>query len=274
MNAWRSGAMSLGKFIEFAKEVGADGIEILDAFFYEPGVVRDHLPSEEVTQKLLEEAATALQFTGLKVHAIAITNDFNFSDTNRLRIEREKIDFGLSLARQFHAPVVRVFSGNPTSSDDVELVRYRTIDALKDFANPDTLLALENHGSVFAGPSRLKSILEPIDDSQVGLCFDVGNFLLADVDPLYAAWELPAPALIHVKDFQLAADGPYRSNSGKHYKGCRLGEGVVPLKECLDVLLQKVGDQEISIDLELECGDDGIDATRHGVDWVRNYLTS
>lgn len=266
--------MPIGKFIEFAKEVGADGVEFLDAFFYEPGVVRDHLPSEETTQKLLEEAATALQSTGLKVHAIAITNDFNFSDNNRLRIEREKIDFGISLARQFHAPVVRVFSGNPQSSDDVELVRYRAIDALKDFANPDVLLALENHGAVFASPSRLKSILEPIDDSQVGLCFDIGNFLLADIDPLYAAWELAAPALIHVKDFQLSTEGAYRSNAGKHYQGCRLGEGVVPLKETLDVLLQKVGDREISIDLELECGDDGIEATRHGVEWLRSFLSS
>lgn len=264
--------MPIGKFIDFAADAGADGIEILDAFFYEPGVVRDHVPSSEVMQSFVETAKAALVGTGIKVHAIGVTNDFNHDDHGRLRIERNKIELGVTLAKTFSAPVVRVFSGNPTSSDGIELVRYGTIDALKDLADPSVNLALENHGAVFATPSRLNSILEPLNGRNVGLCFDIGNFLLADVDPVWAAGELPVPTLIHVKDFASADEGGYRSNSGKHFVGCRLGEGVVPIRETLEVLLARIGDKPISLDLELECGEDGIGATRHGVAWLRDFL--
>jgi len=266
--------MPIGKFIDFAKDAGADGIEILDAFLYEPGVVRDHLPTEETISNFVTEAMTALDRTGLKVHAVSVTNDFNHEDTARLRIEREKIELGISLAKRFSAGSVRVFSGNPTSSDGVELVRYGTIDVLKDLANQGVVLALENHGAVFATPSRLFSILEPLENRNIGLCFDIGNFVLADVNPVEAAKELPIPKLIHIKDFKSVAKGSYRSNKGDYFDGCRLGEGVVPIRETLDVLLSRLNGAPICLDIELECGEDGVEATRHGVRWLREYLSS
>jgi sugar phosphate isomerase/epimerase len=269
MNAWRAGTMPIGMFIEFAKEVGVDGIEILDAFLYEPGVVRDHLPDQEFVLKFTQQTEEAL---ARKVHALSITNDFNHLNPTRLKLERSKIEFGISLARLFDAPVVRVFSGNPTSTDGIELVRFGTIDALKDLSAPGVTLALENHGAVFATPSRINSILEPIKKRNVGLCFDIGNFLLADVDPVEAALLLPAPSLIHVKDFTFTEQGSYRSNSGKGYDGCRLGDGVVPIKETLKVLLEKLDGKPIAIDLELECGEDGIESTRLGVEWLREAV--
>ena len=266
--------MPIGKFIDFAKEAGADGIEILDAFLYAPGVVRDHLPSQDVLDVFVAEATEALLRTGLAVHAVSVTNDFNFEDSARLKVEREKIQLGIDLAKKFSAPAVRVFSGNPTSSDGVDMVRYRAIDALKDLAGQGVTLALENHGAVFATPGRLLSILEPLEGRNVGLCFDAGNFLLADVDAVSAASDLPVPALIHVKDFKLDESGPYRSSRGKVYGGCRLGEGVVPLQETLNVLLDRLAGQPICLDIELECGDDGIEATRHAVGWLKKLLAA
>jgi sugar phosphate isomerase/epimerase len=266
--------MPIGYFIEFAKDAGADGIEILDAFLYEPGVVRDHLPTDETISSFVIEAKAALDITGLRVHAVSVTNDFNHEDIARLRIERAKIELGISLAKTFSAGSVRVFSGNPTSSDGVELVRYGTIDVLKDLANPVVTLALENHGAVFATPSRLLSVLEPLENRNIGLCFDIGNFVLANVNPVEAAKELPVPALIHVKDFKSVEKGSYRSNKGDYYDGCRLGEGVVPIRETLDVLFSRLDGTPICLDLELECGEDGIEATRHGVKWLRDYLSS
>ena len=264
--------MPIGAFIEFAKGAGADGVEVLDAFFYAPGVVRDHMPPADSMLQLVNEATSALAETGLKVHAISVTNDFNFEDPSRLKLERAKIELGIMLAKQFSASAVRVFSGNPTSTDGIELVRYGTLDALKDLADPLVVLALENHGAVFATPSRLNSIFEPLAGRNIGLCFDIGNFLLADVDPVEAASLLPIPSLIHVKDFKPADEGGYRSNQGKHFVGCRLGEGVVPLRETLGVLLERLDGRPISLDLELECGDDGVEATRHGVSWLKEYL--
>ena len=272
MNAWRRGEMGIGAFIRFAKECGADGIEVLDAFLYEPGVIRDHLPSQGTMAAFLSEAHTALEETGIRVHAIAVSNDFNHDDNARLSVERSKIAWGIDLARELGSSTVRVFSGNPTSSDGAELVRYRTIDALKDLANADVRLALENHGMVFATPSRLDSLLSPLPSDRVGVCFDVGNFLLVDQDPRLAAAQLPPPFLVHVKDFVAADEGGYRSLAGKHYVGCRLGDGVVPIADALKVIIEKNGDRPLCFDLEMECGEDGVEATRAGVAWLRKVL--
>jgi sugar phosphate isomerase/epimerase len=265
--------MPIGKFIEFTKDSGAEGIEILDAFLYEPGVVRDHLPSSDAVERFISEARGQLLKTGIKVHGVCVTNDLNFEDPVRLKIERDKIELGIKLAKALSAPVVRVFSGNPTNSDEIELVRYRAIDALKDLANPQVVLALENHGAVFATPPRLISILDPLKSHNVGLCFDIGNFLLADVDSVEAARTLPIPSLIHIKDFKPDDTGGYRSNHGKTYSGCRLGEGIVPIEPVLKILFGRLEGRPMALDLELECGDDGIEATRHGVAWVKNLLS-
>lgn len=263
--------MPISRFVEFAKEVGADGIEILDAFLYEPGTIRDHLPNHKVIESLVADALTATEKHGIAVHAIAMTNDFQFDETPRLVVERNKIRLGIDLAKRLGAPYVRVFSGHPTSSEGVELVRYRTIDALKVLTNDSVGLALENHGTAFATPSRVNSLLSPLNPLRVAPCFDIGNFLLVDADPISAAHELPEPFLVHVKDFREDESGPYKSIKGRHLAGCRLGEGIVPIAETLAILRQNSSHPMI-LDLELECGEDGVEATRHGVAWLRELI--
>jgi sugar phosphate isomerase/epimerase len=269
--------MSAPQLVTTAHSLSADGVEFLDAFLYAPGTVRDHLPSSEKIRAFVEEAKSALDSTGLRVHAISVTNDFDHEDLARLHIERDKIKLGIDLAEELGAPAVRVFAGNPTSSEGIELVRYRTIDALKALETPNVKLCLENHGNVFSTPARLNSILEPLAERNVGLCFDIGNFLLAGVDAVTAATELQAPSLIHVKDFRHDDNGPYLSASrgnvaSQKFAGCPLGEGVVPLVETLHALLTKT-DPSVPIDLELESGQDGLETVRQALVWLRQTLS-
>jgi sugar phosphate isomerase/epimerase len=269
---WRAGRMPIQEFVKFNQEIDSDGIEVLDAFLYQPGVVRDHLPEDDVIEQFIYDCLQSLDQTEQCVHAVCVTNDFNFDDEKRLRIERQKIEIGIEMALSLGAEVVRVFAGNPTSPDTEELVRYRTIDALKSFEGCGVLLALENHGNYFTSPHRLNSILEPIKSPHVGLCFDVGNFILAGVDPREAAQRLEVPSMIHIKDFKKDENGPYSDNRGQKYAGCLLGEGVVPIEETLKVLAEKMGPKEIIIDLELECGERGKEASAHGIKWMRDLI--
>lgn len=264
--------MSISEFVKFSQEIGSDGIEVLDAFLYKPGVVRDHLPEQEVFEQFIYDCLESLDQTHQSVHAVCVTNDFNFDNEKRLKIERQKIELGVEIALSLGADVVRVFAGNPTSPDAEELVRYRTIDALKSFAECGVTLALENHGNYFTTPKRLNSILEPIKQEDIGLCFDIGNFVLAGVDPVSAAAELELPAIIHVKDFIRQENGPYSDPKGQTYGGCFLGEGIVPIELTLRALGEKLGEQEILIDLELECGEKGVEASKAGIQWMRDLI--
>lgn len=255
--------MSIGQFCDFARTCGADGIEILDAFLYAPGVTRDHLPKVGGFCAELQESLRQL-----RLHAVAVTNDFAHEDPTRLQLEIEKVQLGVALASEFGSSLVRVFSAHPEEAK-IELSRERAIAGLGGIETKGRVLALENHGVHFGTPAEVLTISR---GAGTGICFDIGNWLLAGVDPVQAARELPFPDLIHVKDFALDASGSYQTVQGEKFGGAFLGEGIVPIQETLKELFSRPDRRSVPIDLELECGDQGVEATREGVKWLRSTL--
>ncbi|MEI7577181.1 MAG: sugar phosphate isomerase/epimerase family protein [Armatimonadota bacterium] len=255
--------MSIGSFCDLARSCGADGIEILDAFLYAPGVSRDHLPEIESFRDKLRESLGELH-----LHAVAVTNDFSHEGAARLELEKEKVELGVALAVEFGSGIVRVFSAHP-DEETKELSRLRAINGLSGVDPQGRVLALENHGVHFGTPSEVLTISR---GAGTGICFDIGNWLLAGVDPVRAACELPFPDLVHVKDFATDPSGSYQTPEGEKLQGAFLGEGVVPIQETLRALFSRPDRRPVPIDLELECGDQGVEATREGVSWLRSLL--
>ncbi|HLO99871.1 MAG TPA: sugar phosphate isomerase/epimerase family protein [Fimbriimonas sp.] len=264
LSAWREGQMPVITLFEFAAEAGYEAVEILDAFIYPVGVERNYALSPADLDLFCQLALEAMAKTGLSVSSVAVTNDFNFADSQRLAVEQLKVKNGVYLAQRLGAKIVRVFAGNPTDTDAIEMVRYRAIGALKQAHQPGVMLALENHGPTFNTPYRMNSILESVDPAKLGVCFDVGNFTLADYDVLEACGELSNVQLIHVKDFVLDEKGSYLSRLQKHYSGCRLGEGQAPLIEALS----RLPIDSVPVVVELECGADGLQASRAAREWL------
>ena len=255
--------MPISRFCDFALAAGADGIEVLDAFLYAPGVTRDHLP---LTAQFERELAESL--AGLHVHALAVTNDFAHTDLDRLDLERKKIELGVELAERHGSGLVRVFSAHP-DPEGVEGSRQRAIENLQRVDSRSRVLALENHGAHLGTPGEVLAISK---GGGTGICFDIGNWLLAGVDPVDAACQLPFPDLIHVKDFSADPAGGYQTPDGEKLMGAFLGEGIVPIKEALQALFSRPDRRAVPIDLELECGEYGVEATREGVKWLRSLL--
>lgn len=256
--------MPIGRFCEFARECGADGIEILDAFLYAPGVTRDHLPETRLFEAELSEA-----LEGIRLHAVAVTNDFVHEDPERVLLEQQKVELGVSMASRFGSGLVRVFSAHP-APETMDASRNGAIDHLGVIDRQGCILALENHGVQFGVPAEVLAISK---GAGTGICFDIGNWLLAGVDPVEAAQQLPFPDLIHVKDFALNSEGPYQTPGGEKLAGVFLGDGIVPIKETLRALLSRPDRRAVPIDLELECGPNGVEATREGVKWLRLLLS-
>jgi sugar phosphate isomerase/epimerase len=255
--------MPISKFCEFARATGVDGIEILDAFLYAPGVSRDHLPE---TADFEQELSGSLR--DLRVHAIAVTNDFAHSDPDRVRLETDKIGLGVELAERYGAGLVRVFSAHP-EPQDIETSSQRAIENLQQVDRRGRVLAVENHGVPFGTPSEVLAISR---GAGTGICFDIGNWLLAGIDPVKAAFELPFPDLIHVKDFIADPAGPFATPAGEKVTGAFLGDGIVPIEETLTALFSRPDRRPVPIDLELECGEQGMEATKEGVKWLRSLL--
>jgi sugar phosphate isomerase/epimerase len=144
--------MPISRFCDFARATGVDGIEILDAFLYAPGVSRDHLPE---TADFERELSESLQ--GLRVYAVAVTNDFAHSDPDRVRLEQDKIGLGVELAERYGSGLVRVFSAHP-EPPNIETSRQRAIENLQQVDRRSRVLVLENHGVHFGTPSEVLAV--------------------------------------------------------------------------------------------------------------------
>lgn len=287
--------MPFSRFVTFAGYAGASSIDILDAFLYPAGTIRDRLPAEEEVDSALANAAESLLRSQITVDAISVTNNFVFNDPLRWEVEVSKIDFGIRLASEFGAPVVRVFAGDlPDDWTEPDKAEARVFEglcrAVEDAAEHGVLLGLENHGRSYGSPEQVVELLEKVQKATgsdaLGLTFDIGNFSLAGHDSLVAAKLLaPHVRLIHVKDFssspipydllisEESTRPRYDRPDGSYAFGCPIGEGWVPVLPTLQAL-QSSGCslEDIPILVEYEGGADCRTELPNAVDLVNGYL--
>ncbi|MFH2113265.1 MAG: sugar phosphate isomerase/epimerase family protein [Spirochaetota bacterium] len=94
--------------------------------------------------------------------------------------------------------------------------------AIREFADPDLVIALENHAGLLS--AELVSLVQQLDSSQVGVCLDTMNSV-ALLEAPEQTIELLAPfaRTVHLKDFRIV------SSPQEHViRGTVLGEGILP----------------------------------------------
>ncbi|AOR34167.1 xylose isomerase [Streptomyces fodineus] len=138
----------------------------------------------------------------------------------------------LHLAHDLGAPFVRVFPGadpeRPREESDARAAR-RLGTAAEDAAALGVRILLETHDSHRTGAAAIR-ILGPVGHRQVGALWDVMHTWLGGEQPsdTYAALA-PHLGYVQVKDIASASDTT----------PLPLGAGVLPLTECVDVLLRR-----------------------------------
>jgi sugar phosphate isomerase/epimerase len=130
----------------------------------------------------------------------------------------------------------------------------------------------ENHGFIAQDSDRVERLFNAVAHDNYGLLVDVGNFLCVDEDPLQAVSRLaPYAVHAHVKDFKYN-DTP----TGIQTRGCRfisgtvIGEGVVPVGQCLAILARAGYDGFVSIEYEGE--EDCIEGISRGLENLKTLL--
>lgn len=245
---WRDGECPADKLIHLSAEAGAAGVELLDAFYYAPGTVRDRLPTLDEKEAVDIPVLDALWKTGLECGVFSVTNNFVFEDPTRRELELQKILWGIDQSRRFGAKVVRVFAGNPAENVSEaqchEWIIKGLVMAARVAADNDVTLALENHGQLTGKSWQIEAILQEVHQKSgtnaLAANTDFGNFLLVDEDPVEAVQTLADYAVMgHLKDFKTVApdsDPQFRSGSGRGLNAVALGEGEVPIPACASLL--------------------------------------
>lgn len=179
-----------------------------------------------------ERAETAALFKAAGVEALAVAGYARVAAPGDDEPVLAEVRDLLHLAHDLGAPFVRVFPGadpdRPREESDA-LAARRLGTAAEDASALGVRILLETHDSHRTGADAIR-VLGPVGHRQVGALWDVMHTWLGGEQPsdTFAALR-PHLGYVQVKDIASAQDTV----------PLPLGSGVLPLTECVDVLLRQ-----------------------------------
>lgn len=135
----------------------------------------------------------------------------------------------------------------------------------------------ENHGFIAQDSLRVEALFNEVAHENYGLLVDVGNFICADEDSVTAVSRVAPYAIhAHAKDFfyrsfrEGSAEGFFETRGGNFVCGAPIGEGVIPVAQCLRIL-QKAG-YDGFVSVEYEGREDCLTGIAKGLAYLKNVL--
>ena len=167
-------------------------------------------------------------------------------------VEEARTRAELEVARVLGARLMRTYMGFSQFEKTTKVAEEtnKAVAVLKGIAplaqERGIRIALENHCD--AKVDELLHVIEMIDSPFVGVCVDLGNFMIHLENPLESVKRL-APHIIntHFKDYDMKM-----MNWGFKSYGVPLGEGVIDLAGILNVLVEKSGLDRITMEIVSE----------------------
>jgi len=117
----------------------------------------------------------------------------------------------------------------------------------------------ENHGKIAQDSDRVEKLWNTVAHENYGILVDIGNFACVDECSVTAVSRLaPYAVHAHAKDFHIEPfDSPekegersFRSRGCNRLVGCALGDGDIPVRQCVAILKSAGYDGWISIEFE------------------------
>jgi sugar phosphate isomerase/epimerase len=233
------GDVSAKAAMRFARSVGFAGIEMLDMYW------RKDEPREAQADRLRAQAAEE----AVDVACYTVHNNLALFDEAAWRSLVDRMLADVDLAARLGTRVMRVESSGGPPADrqgaSFEECLAPVARGLKEVArraaDRGIAVGLENHGRFIATSQRVERVIDAVGEANLGACVDVGNFLIADEDPIAAVTRLASRAVhVHAKDMHLfetsQGKGSFATNGGKYLMGAVLGEGIVDVAGCIGIL--------------------------------------
>ena len=220
--------MDLFGFIERIREIGFDGFQI------DPM----HLASRD--DAYLERIVSAAREGDLYIeHATT-------------GVEAAHMLHELEVAKKLGSPLLRTYLGfdRYQRSIDVRAEIAKAASALAKVApraqELGIRIAVENHCDLTA--NELLGLIEQVGSPAVGVCVDLGNFLIHREDPVQAVSTLASHVVTtHFKDYALKME-----NWGFKAFGVALGDGMIDIKAILDILKKESKLDRIMLEIPVE----------------------
>ncbi len=271
----KDGTLNQITLLKKAKELGFDAVEYTALTPPENVSVNDYA-------KQIKEEADRL---GITIVAYTVGAKLYLPDSKDLQKEVDDVISKLETASILGAKIFR---------HDVTFLYYdslegKSFDRMLPFFKENALkiterakelgikTCTENHGIIAQDSARIERLFNAVNHENYGVLIDMGNFACVDEDSTKAV-SLLAPYSIHVhaKDFLFR---PYKKGTKKGYfktrahnylKGCAIGDGIIPVKQCLSILKEAGYDGYVT--LEYEGDKEPFKAIKKGAKKLKKYL--
>lgn len=271
----KSGRLDTLSCIDKAHELGFDAIEFVDFAF----------PENESAAKFAKKLADRAASVGIEISNYAVGADFINGSNGDIEKEIERLCAQADIAKILGCPVMRHdVSGGKTAHffegyDNVlNRLAYGCRRVTEYAAGIGIRTMTENHGYFSQDSLRVEKLINTVASDNFGWLVDMGNFLCADDDPSVAVGRAARYAFyVHAKDFIVKSGqapdpgrGFFMSRGGNYLRGTIIGQGNVPVTQCLRALKHAGYDGYIAI--EFEGMEDCIDGISIGLENLKRYV--
>ncbi len=236
-----------------AHKLGFEGIEFTDLKPCENPTFEQQLESARRIKKKAEEL-------GMAIVNYAIGANMCCDTEEEQEAEIERVKKQVLVAKELGAPVMRhdvcfKFSKRGRSFDLMLPIIAENVRKIAEFAMEHGVKTCsENHGFIAQDSDRVERLFNAVNHPNYGLLVDMGNFLCADENPALAVSRVAPYAFhAHAKDFTTLgtdAEKGLMTRGANHIIGTIVGNGDVPVKQCLKILKKAGYDGYLSIEFE------------------------
>lgn len=272
--AIRAGKMTQIDCVAKAKELGFDAIEFIDL---------DGAPDVEQQKAYAAKIRAEADRVGIEINAYTIGANLYHDTAEARAAEVARLKGQLDVAAVLGAGVMRhdvcymLGKTGPSRSFDL-MLPYLAQSAREVTEYAQTLgirTCTENHGYIAQDSDRVERLFNAVNHPNYGLLVDMGNFICADENPALAVSRVAPYAIhAHAKDMLVrsAPIGNCRNltRAGNYFCGTVIGEGDVPVKQCLGILQRAGYDGYLSI--EFEGAEECISAISRGLANLKGFL--
>lgn len=271
-----SGKETQLSIIKIAKEMGFDGIEFTDL------KIPEGKTEEEYAREIREECDK------YSLPVVSYTIGANLLKMVEMRNDEEveRVCRKLDVAKILGSPTLRHdaawgVADNRKAFTGFENVLPVLVDGCRKITNYAKKLGIqtmvENHGYFCQESTRVEKLINGVCDPNFGVLLDIGNFCCADENNADAVGRLlPYIKHVHAKDFHIKSgigpdpgEGFFRTRGGDYLRGAIIGQGNVPVYQCVQNIKRSGYDGYITV--EFEGMEDCLKGVCIGMENLRKY---
>ncbi len=277
-----TGEMTQLDTIRAAAQMGFDGIEFTDLSPVKEATLEEQLAYAKELRREAEACGIEIVAYTIGANLYKSTEEENLFEVNRLKNQLKVADaLGVKLMRHDVCRSEKI-GDRVIGYDRMLPVIAENVREITEYAQALGIRTCsENHGIVAQDSDRIERLICAVDHDNYGLLVDVGNFACADENSCHAVSRLAPYAIhVHAKDFVIYPYGTPIEEGKKYFTsrgcnklmGCALGDGNIPVEQCLAILSRAGYDGYVSIEFEgnLDC----MTEIPKGLERLRGYIAN